>query len=259
MCMLVSHTDDSGSDRQGPIFVLAGYVSTVNRWKDFSDAWDGALKSGPRPLPYFKMQHAAFSNKGVFKGWTKSERDKKIMELANIVKSYAMFGVCAALWWDEFAAVQKKYPHYPINPYSLLFNYTMFLAITHVMHLKLEETIDFVFDEQGQDGRVAYQSYEFAKVTIPSGMLQYIAGPPSHKSDRIVLPLQAADMLAWQSRRFCAENEKHGKNFKDYKFHPAMKFLDDIPMEQKTLDTRKLERFFAMLDKNFPGMVIVKD
>jgi len=60
-CMLVSYADDSGSDKKGPVFVLSGYVSTVQQWQKFSDAWHTGLISGPRPLKYFKMQEAAIS------------------------------------------------------------------------------------------------------------------------------------------------------------------------------------------------------
>jgi hypothetical protein len=78
--MLTCFADDSGSDRQAPdkqspVFVLAGYVSTVDNWKKFSNEWKAALKSGPRELDYFKMVEA-HSLKEQFCGWTKYDRDE---------------------------------------------------------------------------------------------------------------------------------------------------------------------------------------
>jgi hypothetical protein len=97
LCMLVSYADDSGSDKKGPVFVLSGYVSMLEQWQRFSDALHLGLNSGPRPLKYFKMQDAAFSGKGQFKGWHKRDRDAKTLELAKIIQNYAMFAVNAVL------------------------------------------------------------------------------------------------------------------------------------------------------------------
>lgn len=251
LCMLISHVDDSGSDKQGPVYVLAGYISTLGQWQEFSDLWQIGLDSGPRKLDYFKMEEAAHSGKGQFKNWRKPDRDKKTEELAKIIKSYAMFGVRSVLWWKDFDAVQKRYPEYPANPYVILQNYVMSSAIVHVMSLKIEEKIKFVFDEQGRDGAMAYHAYNMAKVNLPAEMLEYVAGPPSYESDRIVLPLQAADMIAWQSRRFCRDNKNIGLT-DNGEFLPVMKFLDDIPTVERTLYAKTLEEFFYSWKKKFP-------
>lgn len=252
-CMLASFTDDSGSDKRGPVFILAGYVSTVALWQEFSDAWHAGLQSGPRKLEYFKMQEAAFSGKGQFKKWRRAERDAKVDELARIVKRYAMFGVQAVLWWNDFNAVQARYRKYPIDPYILLFNHVMAAAVTHVRRLQIEEKIEFYFDDQGRTGDIALQAYRIAQARIAAEMLEYVAGPPNHKSDRVVLPLQAADMLAWQSRRFCAENEQHGINRSRYTYRPIVRLLQEIPTERRTLRARNLEAFFTGLTKTFPN------
>lgn len=119
------------------------------------------------------------------------------------------------------------------------------------MGLKIEEKIKFVFDEQGHDGAVAYHAYNIAKANLPAEMLEYMAGPPSYESDRVVLPLQAADMIAWQSRRFCRDN-KNSDPAGDCKFLPVMEFLDDIPTVERKLYGKNVEDFFANWKKKFP-------
>lgn len=52
------YVDDSGSEPQGEIFFLAGFISTVERWAAFSNEWDSALGLHPT-LDYFKMSEAA--------------------------------------------------------------------------------------------------------------------------------------------------------------------------------------------------------
>ena len=52
------YADDSGSEPQGQIFFLAGFLSTIDRWVEFSNQWDEALRLPPS-LDYFKMSEAA--------------------------------------------------------------------------------------------------------------------------------------------------------------------------------------------------------
>jgi hypothetical protein len=49
--------DDSGNESSSPIFVLAGFITTNQRWAAFSDEWQLALDEPPR-LKYFKMAEA---------------------------------------------------------------------------------------------------------------------------------------------------------------------------------------------------------
>jgi len=253
LAMLTGYLDDSGTDRKGPVFVLSGYVSTVQRWEEFSDDWSTALISGPKPLAYFKMQEASFSNKGEFKGWSKTERDKKIMECAAIVKRHAAFGIAAVLWWKDFSAVQKEYKNLPINPYALLFQYSMAASVRHVIDFfPSHEKIKFIFDDQGKTGDFASATYRLAQSMFPKAMLERVAGPPSHENDKTVLPLQAADMIAWNHRRYCEKNEHHGTNRKNYIINPCMNFLDEIPTVPVNLHTKALKSFFEKLKHGAP-------
>lgn len=254
--MLTGFIDDSGSDGtgnkgQGPVFILAGYVSSVDRWNHFSDEWAAALVSGPRPLRYFKMREAN-SLKDQFDGWTEPERDAKLKELARIVKNNAMFGVNAVLWWKEYQAIQAQYQKYQVDPYILLFNYVMSSSVTHIMGLNIEDKIKFIFDEQGDAGDRAIESFRQAQHRIPPVMLQYLAGPPTQESEMDFPPLQSADMIAWQMRRFCYENEVHGMQPAKYKFHPTMKFLDEIPTETRNLTGPMIRKYFQDHQKMFP-------
>jgi hypothetical protein len=251
--MLQCCIDDSGSDNKGPVFVLAGYVSTVERWKVFSHVWDIALKSGPRPLACFKMVEANRLS-GQFLHWTPLERDAKIHELARNIKGNAMFQVRTVLWKKEFAQIQAKYPDYPVEPYTFLFHEIMGLVTRHLWRdLKIEDKIEFYFDEQGAFGNRASRSFKTAQEDLPPFLLEYVAGMPNHVSDKDMLPLQAADMLAWQIRRFCSDNEHLGRNHKQYAFRPLMTFLDDIPGETSSYSEPEIEDFFSTLKNRFPS------
>ena len=156
--MLACYTDDSGSDGKRPVFVLAGYIATVDQWKLFSDKWQVALKSGPRPLAYFKMVDAYWKLRQ-FDGWSNAERDDKLIELGQIIDAHVTLTARTVLYWDDYAAVRARYPEYEIEPYVLLFNHLMMSAVLGKIELKIDDPIKFIFDVQGDFGLRAAQTF----------------------------------------------------------------------------------------------------
>ena len=55
--MLTAFIDDSGSEGQGPVFVLAGHLSRTEVWSAFATRWQQVLDEA-QSLPYFKMKEA---------------------------------------------------------------------------------------------------------------------------------------------------------------------------------------------------------
>jgi hypothetical protein len=81
------YVDDSGSEPQGKIFFLGGFISTVERWAAFSNEWDSALALQPS-LDYFKMSEAA----GFWEQFS-SSRGWNEVTLARIINKYATLRV----------------------------------------------------------------------------------------------------------------------------------------------------------------------
>jgi hypothetical protein len=48
MLMLQAYIDDSGSDKQGPVYVLSGYIAKAEEWAIFAGQWDKKLRDSPR-------------------------------------------------------------------------------------------------------------------------------------------------------------------------------------------------------------------
>lgn len=207
-------------------FFLAGYVATVEQWKRFSDEWDTALKNGPKALAYIKMAEAE-SRKDQFIGWNEQDRDVKVTELADIIIGRStMFGVSAILSWGSYQSVQSEYPAHYINPYALLFHSIIDTAVRRMISLSILDKIEFIFDEQGKDGIKASESYRLAKDELPEDIRNHVSGLPTHRSDRDLLPLQAADMAARQVRRCFYENEPHINDISQYVFRPLLQRLN---------------------------------
>jgi hypothetical protein len=77
--------DDSGSDANSRYYVLAGFIASVEQWKDASIKWRRVLDQEPA-LRYFKMSEA-MAMEGQFKtGWTVPLRNQRILELVQVIE-----------------------------------------------------------------------------------------------------------------------------------------------------------------------------
>lgn len=249
--MLRAFIDDSDSEPNAHVFTLAGFVASRDSWDKFTEEWDKALAGPPRPLKYFKMVEAN-SLKEQFLDWTEDERNLKLCELASIIRQYAQFAIRATLGWKDFKDVQAQYA-YPQEPYDALFQTIMALAVKGAMRLPMPDKVEFIFDEQGDAGKRARETFEMAKEFLPPELLEYVPYEPLHRSDREFIPLQAADMYAWQSRRFFADHEIHGME-RDRCYSETMKSLDAIPLEEHRIDQAQLQGFFLHITQRISGM-----
>jgi hypothetical protein len=207
--MLAAYFDDSGSDGQGPVFVLAGWAASVERWHSFSNAWQAVLDlEEPRRLEYFKMAEAN-SRRNQFWGWSEDERDRCVSRLTTVIKEHVAFGIYSMLWWDDYRIVQRQFPRFQLKPYEIMFASLMIGAAYRAKGIG--ERIEFIFDDQGLIGSNAAYAFDLAKRHIlPSDVAEIMAGYPIHRSDKEFLPLQAADLYAWHVRSVCNKSVSAG-------------------------------------------------
>jgi hypothetical protein len=215
---LRAYIDDSGSDGKGPIFVLGGFVAPVGRWLAFSDEWKAALTQPPA-LEYFKMKEAArlrdqFDPR---KGWTPDLRDRRINDLSDIIHKYASFRLSGMIRHRDFNNYIKSVPAperglVTDTPYVFLFM-LMNIAIAYASEEhRIAEPVDFICDNQeGMEEEIAH--YWAMNGSLWEGNLYRPARElvfktlPIFRNDREFLPLQAADLYAWQMRRSWINNQ----------------------------------------------------
>jgi len=199
--MLTAFFDDSGTDGSGPFCVLAGYISDVERWKAFSDAWDKELRTEPK-IAHLKMVEA-HNRRGPFWGWDNAARDQKVLRFAEIVNRHAIGGIASVVSHKAYRAAAKGFlPDTVDNPYWLCFQRVILETVRIYGHECDGGKINFVFDTQGEgfERRAALMHDGWRKIfaSTPYGPL---IGSMTFASDLDVLPLQAADLLAWHVRR----------------------------------------------------------
>jgi hypothetical protein len=226
--MLRAYIDDSGWG-SAPMFVLAGWVSRVEFWEKFSDNWQVALDSIPR-IRYFKM-YEAHRLEGEFAGWAANARDDKLEQLLAVIKGHVILGVhCAVPHAAYESIISGRLARQLERSYVLAFYMVMIEMLGFLYLSKWNEPVDFVFDEQGKDGTYAVAAYDVFLRFAPPYLRHLIGGKPIHRSDSDVLPLQAADLLAWQTRRFYWLREE-GKEYNNWVWRRLNDGLGIVPFE----------------------------
>lgn len=205
------YIDDSGSEPQSPVIVLAGFVADHDQWAKFSDEWDTALKEPPG-LGYFKMTEAAnmggeFSEEN---GWTEPKRDDRVITLARIIAKYAKARVAAAMPYDAFMRHIGTIPASARSlstdtPYPFLLLQTVMAVAVRGDLYGIDSPCDFIFDEQSGHQEEISKAWPQTRALIDraatrSDISQRIGSPPIFRDDKNFLPLQAADLYAWQVR-----------------------------------------------------------
>lgn len=205
--MLSAFMDDSGSEGKGPVFVLAGFISYTEIWERFSASWAECLTKPPA-LPYLKMSQAKRLH-DTFRGWSSADRDERIKQFTDVILAQkVMTANVFALYWDDFRRARDEHPEVAdCHAYDMLFHGVMASVTRNLLKLDIPQSVEFVFDEQGYAGSRSIATYQSMKWKLPDELTMQVAGSPRLADDKIVLPLQAADLLAWHVRRYLAENK----------------------------------------------------
>lgn len=197
-----AYVDDSKSEVGEQRLVLAGYINTAEKWARFSDAWWLELRRPPS-IEYMKMVEAN-GLRGQFAGWSATDRDNKVADLARILRHWAPVSIHASISQKRVKEVlQPIAPHVMTSAYSYCFTALMIpLAIMQANDPRLMQVpIDFMFDEQEGLGEETKFLYQAIRLQQPPKVRKVLSLEPVFRDDKLVMPLQAADMLAWHIRR----------------------------------------------------------
>jgi hypothetical protein len=194
LVVLQAFIDDSASDRsEDKRLVLAGYIHTAEQWALFADEWAAELAK-PRWLKSLHMSAG-------FPGFSRAEKEAKLEALASLIVKFKPVSIECAVSRRDYEELLRPHAPYDLrHPY-----FPCFVGILNGVAKTLADEgwsgpADIIFDEQGSIGPNAALWYVPIKHGQPD-LAAYLGGPPIFRDDEQVLPLQAADLLAWHVRR----------------------------------------------------------
>jgi hypothetical protein len=243
--------DDSGSEPSSPVFVLAGYVLPAKSWEHFSGEWEKTLHSG-RPIEYLHMKETGkHCHGGQFAGWSVDEIDEKLLSLGEIIHAHQPILLAAHAKWSEFEKFKSRSARaqFVQNPYKALFHEIIRIMYGGGKQRNKPRSVDFVFDEQGDVGLEAQSWYLDIKAAFPPEARPFFGSLPEFKSDLKIVPLQAADMMAWfQRRNLCSPVTRHNMKKTEElitEFPFALSGLDADGFEKAAMDFEKVTKLRA--------------
>jgi hypothetical protein len=200
--------DDSRSDSGDREFALAGYMTVAPQWIKFSNEWSNVLAASPS-IDYFHAVEAQ-NRKDQFKGWEETERDEKVMRLAGVIERHPLFSFDCRMSVASFERILLPVSPYDLrSPYFALFHAVVTTAARQLHMNQVDLPIDFIFDEQGNIGAEAALWYGPMRAMLPKHLRPLLGNRPIFRSDKDVVPLQAADALAWHLRRSREQRYQH--------------------------------------------------
>ena len=229
--------DDRSSDPSSEAYVLAGWISSTAKWEAFSSAWSAALaKDG---LAYFKMSEAMKLTGEFQRGWNASLRDKKVFELAEIIRDHAAVRVGVGLnrpLYDNTVGVATAPSSLHQDPYFLCFYECAQLVSRYVHKLGADVECDLIFDLHGKFGADAASKWDQSLAVFEKGEQAWKVSRPMFRDDKKFRPLQAADMFAWCGRA----RGLYGGESEFPIVQPVFKLWEDMPAVTKILDREYL-------------------
>lgn len=179
---------------------MAGYINTAENWMRFAEDWQNELR-WPRSIDYLHMVEAN-ALRGEFGGWGRRQRDKKLGRLSEVIRRYRP----ESFQWsidrqDYLDLIEPHRPRGVSSPHYLATFGVVAMVTKYLASRNVQAKVDFIFDQQTAVSADIAIFFDYMVRSLPKAAREMINGDPIFRDDKDLVPLQAADMLAWHLRR----------------------------------------------------------
>lgn len=194
MTMLTGYMDETGHSRDArQKFVgVAGLVAPAEMWETFERKWEETLRL--YKLPYFHMKDFASSRKQ-FEGWSELKRRKLYGKLMRIIATTHPFPVGAIVALDDFRSFSPEDRELMGDPYHFCLMGCVYQPAWRTKYASPDVRVAVVFSEQSEFKGLAGLLLDDFKQNHAQG---WRFDPPVFRDMKSVVPLQAADIVAYE-------------------------------------------------------------
>lgn len=220
--MLTCYFDDAGGVDHG-FTLCAGWLSTVELWREFERMWNDLLKV--YKLPYFTMKECAQWN-GQFASWRgdTQKRNQFIRTAAQIIKLTALQGYATVVPHVGYKEANEIYTlrEFCKSEYA----FAGFDVVLKSLHWRdthrPDDPIEFIFHDgtKGKGVLDALMKQELGYIPIFRFSSEKEGKNPS-------IQLQVADFLAYEVRKIRVDDPEEKKAIDDYRM--SARFLVSVP------------------------------
>ena len=176
--------------------IFGGFLGHLEEWRRASDAWDGCLHESPS-IDYFSHKQANALEEQFWK-FSRIAADEKIKSLAQVIAQFRLQGFTVSVPYSWFLNRDTKATKGMMGarPYDWGFLTATSGVLQWMRKLKVEYTVDFVFDKRNELRACIDTYYEMRQSGVIENMAN--AGKCQPGEDRQLAALQMADLLAWE-------------------------------------------------------------
>ena len=222
---VTAYFDDSGTDKDNPVLIVAGFVSTDYSWDVLNEEWVAAESEFGSPPFHAKIFNDGRKGHGVYKDWTKPKREDYINRLLGIISRRTLKSFATALNKDGYQIIDANQPlkEYFYSPFVFASVNCIFQVCDWRNQHYPGEPIRFVFDH-GHKNLGQLIDGVAKRVLIGS---DHLVSDVSSDDDRNLPPLRAADLLAFE---MCVEARVVANDICRDTRYPLLR-LDEHPHE----------------------------
>jgi hypothetical protein len=247
--MLTAYFDDSGTSPSNHVAAVAGYVGSVAQWERFNIEWKQLLSEfGVKAM----HRSALESSKGEFFGWTSAKKIEFIVRAQKIIKKRTYLPVGSAVIKADFdEVIPKRMREHAGGHFGWCVTETLALANRWAQNRKHADPIDWVF-EAGTKGQPKVNEMFNRLYAIPEARKRLRINSWSFR-DKSLLPLQAADVVAYETYKF-VQNQVVDSG----KFPVRLSAIDLLGEKNEYLlmwDKKRLSRWVEENRKRLPKLL----
>jgi hypothetical protein len=250
MAMMTAYFDDRGTHLQSEIAVAACFLSDVTRWNQFQLEWELILEEAGISATGFHMADFV-ARKAPFDDWQQVKRDLIIKRFVDTIIKYALAGMATAVFKSAYDKHVKGQLREKLGHHHYTFAVQSCLAyIEKRRHLHADwQPMDYVFDAMSNGKHEIINLFDDIHnqgLGMHFGVLPHCY---SFGNRRAVVPLQAADILAWETFKHMKHHELTGK--------PARKsfqsMANGIEIHSRFFDDESMATFVADVTPKYEG------
>lgn len=211
--------DPTGGERGAEIAGITGYVGWSDDWKNFCCEWQEVLDK--YKVPYFHFsEFANQENRSGDRSWAyyhldKTQRDRFPIELASVAHKWTQNGFCIGGFFrvdDYNRTMPNWFNEIEPSPYGLCFMifYEALLSQIRKQWIYGDTQVQFVFDQNQNNPQWSNLAHKWRRISKYQSDFDDRLGTITFADMRKVLPLQAADMVAYFARQQFT-NALHGR------------------------------------------------
>jgi uncharacterized protein DUF3800 len=202
--VFIAYIDESGTHDESEFASIAGYVDRSDGWAEFEDDWKAVLNRyvvGEFHMTDFESRHGEFAWRNYWFLLADADlRHPFLRDLINAINPPRRLRVGCTISMRDYHAIIPKRFKAKYHPYFFLFAKCV-EQLWRVSFLMLPpgEQLAFVFDQKsGFEGRgdaIFLALKKYFQYSEKMGAVQFA-------SSKVVVPLQAADLVAFEYRKY---------------------------------------------------------